>query len=140
MHGGRSRIRLFNAAARRTELHQEIPCHDQSAGGENHVAWQAHPLPKQSLVIERLAARPCVTVLVDRVELWPPDREEVEEDPHHKPAIVAPEGNPAGRFIELRTWPSAVAQTEVDQAERKQAEGAEQRSVRVIERQEGPCS
>ena len=75
-------------------------------------------------------------MLIDRIELRPADREEVEENPHHQPDIVAPEGDPAGRFIELRIRSGAVTQAEIDQAEREQAERAEQRGMGVVEGQE----
>ena len=42
-----------------------------------------------------------------------------------------------GRLVELGVGPGAIAQAEVDEAEREQPEGAEQRRVRVVERQEG---
>ena len=56
-----------------------------------HVARQAHPLPEQRRVVEGDAARIGEPVLVHRVELRPADREEVEQDPQHQPAIVEPE-------------------------------------------------
>ena len=76
-------------------------------------------------------------MLVDRVQLGPPDREEVEENPHHQPDIVAPESDPPGLLVELGTRARAVTQAEVDEAKRQEPERAKQRGVRVVERQEG---
>ncbi len=42
-----------------------------------------------------------------------------------------------GRLVELGIRTRAIAQAEIDEAEREQAERAEQRGVRVVERQEG---
>ena len=50
--------------------------------------------------------------------------------------VVAPERDAAGLFIERRIGSRAVAQAEVDKAEREQPERTEQGRVRVVEREE----
>ena len=87
-------------------------------------------------VVERLATRPGKAMLVDRIELRPADREEVEEDPHRQATIVTPERDAARRLVELGVRPGTIPQAEVDQPEREQPERSEQRRMRVVERQE----
>src|SRR6185503_7491802 len=119
------------------ELRQEVPAHQQRAERENNVAGQPHPLPETGLVVEGLAARPGQSMLVDGVELRPADREEVEEDPQHQPGIVAPEGDASEPLVEHGFGPGPVPQAEIDEPKREEAKGSEERSMRVVERQEG---
>ena len=123
-------------ARRAHQLDQEVPAHDEAAGGEDDVTGQAHPLPEPGCVVEGLAPRPRIAMLINGVELRPADGEEVQEYPHHQPNVVAPKGNSARPLIEDRAGTRAIAQAEIDETERKQAKGAEQRRVRVVERQE----
>ena len=125
------------ARKQRTQLDDEIPRHQQRAEREHDVARQPHPLPEQCRVVERAAARIGEAMLVDGVELRPADREEVEADPQHQPAIVEPERPQPEPLAERMPVGRDIAQAEIDQPDRQQAEGAEQRRMGVVEGQEG---
>jgi hypothetical protein len=75
-------------------------------------------------------------MLIDRVQLRPADREEMQENPHHQPDVVAPEGNPPWPLVENGARSCAIAEAEIDEAERKQPERAEQRGMGMVEGQE----
>ena len=76
-------------------------------------------------------------MLVDGIELRPADREEVQQDPQHQPAIVEPERPQPQLLAERLPIGGDVAQAEIDQSDRQFAEGAEQRGMGMVERQEG---
>ena len=77
-------------------------------------------------------------MFVYSIELLPADREEVQQDPQHKAAIVEPERPQPWPFAERYPIPRHIAQAEVDQADREQPERAEQRRVGMVQRQERP--
>ena len=76
----------------RAKLDKEIPCHQQRARREHHIAGQSHPLPEQGRAVEGGAARIGEAMLEHGVELRPADGEEVEQDPENQSRIVEPEG------------------------------------------------
>ena len=79
-----------DAREKRPELDGKVPRHEQGAKGKHHVAWQTHPLPEERRIIERAAAGIGEPVLVNRVQLRPADRKEIEDDPKDETAIVEP--------------------------------------------------
>lgn len=118
----------------RPELDNEVPSHEQRADGEDDVARQAHPLPDQRLIIEGDAARVGEAVLVNSNELRPSNREEVEQDPERQPGIVQPEGPQPELLAERRSLAREIAQAEIDEADREQAESAEERRMGMVQR------
>src|SRR6185312_10362027 len=72
-----------------------------------------------------------------RRQLRPADGKEVEHDPEHETAVVEPERPAARPFAECVPLTRRVAQTEIDESDPEQAEGAEERGMGVVERKEG---
>ena len=69
------------AREHRPELDDEIECHQQRPQRERHVADKAPPLPQYRRVVEIETACIGEIVFIDRVELRPADRKEIERDP-----------------------------------------------------------
>lgn len=103
------------AADERPQLDEEVPRHEQGAGGEDDVSGHAHPLPEERRVVERLAARVGEAMLIHRRELRPAYWEEVENDPERQTAVVEPERPAAGLLAESVLLARGVAQAEVDE-------------------------
>ncbi|KGS21380.1 putative nitric-oxide reductase domain protein [Burkholderia pseudomallei MSHR7343] len=119
------------------QLEHEVERHQQRRDGERHVADEAQPLPQNGRVIELEAARIGEPAIVDRVELRPADRKEVEGDPQNEPRVIQPKRPEAEFLAESRLLGGGMPQAEIDQSDREQAERAEQRRVRVVQREEG---
>src|SRR5580692_9905211 len=76
-------------------------------------------------------------MLVNRVKLRPADREKIEQDPQDQATIVEPERPLPDPLAEWISVGGDIAQAEINEPDPKQAEGAEQRSMGMVERQEG---
>src|SRR6201999_2516412 len=113
MRSGRSGEALGQARIKRAELQDEVPGHEQSAQGEDHVTGQAHPLPEQCAVVELDTACVGQSMLKHRAELGPADREEIQADPKHQTSVIEPESPDPQPFIERRLLSGDVAQTEI---------------------------
>ena len=74
-------------------------------------------MPKEGRVVKFLAACVSEAMLVDRVELRPADREEIEQDPENQPAIVEPEGPPPGAFGKRMLVSRDIAEAEVNKTD-----------------------
>ena len=75
-------------------------------------------------------------MLIDRIQLRPADREEVEDDPQDQAPIVKPKRPSPESLAERIPVGGDIAQAEIDQPDAEKAEGAEQRRMGVVEGQE----
>src|SRR6266513_2410846 len=115
-------IYLQEVRQQRPRLDEEVPCHQQRAGREHHIARQAHPLPEQSGIVEGGAAGVGEAMLENGIELRPADGEEIEQDPKHKACIVEPEGPDADLLAERHTLSGRVTQAKIDEPDGEQSE------------------
>ncbi len=75
-------------------------------------------------------------MLINGNELRPADRKKIQRYPERQSPIVKPECPETYFLAKGRSVPRNVAEAEVDQAYRQEAECAEQCSMRVVQRQE----
>lgn len=61
----------------------------------------------------------------------------MNDDPQHDADVHEPERPVAETLVEACVGAGAIARAELNEAERQHAEGAEQRGMRVVQRQEG---